>query len=250
MKSTLSILVHGESGAGKSWFGDSAPYPLLVLDAEGRAKYTPSGPKVLWDPLTGPPPVADGTWHTCVVTVTDFNVMTQVYQWLRSGQHQFRSVCIDSLMELQKRCQDQIAGTSALDQQNWGELLRKLEALVRSYRDLTLLPTNNVEVVVFIVGTKDVDGTRRPLLQGALRDTVPYYLDVVGYLYVTADEAGQPVRQLLVQPLPGFVAKDGTGRLPGPVIPNPNLGQLHELLKVNGKPEGIEPTPTQEATAA
>jgi hypothetical protein len=234
MKTTLTMLLHGESGVGKSWLGDTAPYPRLVLDLEGRARYTPSGPKISWDPKTGPPPAADGTWSTCVVTVPDFDTLQTVYQWLRSGQHQFKSIIMDSLMEAQKRCIDAVVGVNALDQQDWGTLLRRLEALVRSYRDLTLLPTNAAEVVILIVGTKNADGTYRPLLQGQLASTVPYYLDVVGYYYVApvADAAGQITyqRQLLVQPTPGFVAKDGTGLLPGPVITEPNLETLYNLL--------------------
>lgn len=247
MKTTLTMLLHGESGVGKSWLGDTAPYPRLVLDLEGRARYTPSGPKISWDPMQ-PPPVADGTWSTCVVTVADFDTLQRVYQWLRSGQHQFRSVIMDSLMEAQKRCIDQQVGVNALDQQDWGTLLRKLEALVRSYRDLTLLPTNACEVVVFIVGTKNVDGTYRPLLQGQLAATVPYYLDVVGYYFMAPaqDAAGQTTytRQLLVQPTGGFVAKDGTGRLPGPVINAPNIEQLWTLLG------GGAQTQTEEVAAA
>lgn len=238
MKNTLTMLLHGESGVGKSWLGDTAPYPRLVLDLEGRARYTPSGPKIGWDPAVGPPPVADGTWTTCVVTVSDFDTLQQVYQWLRSGQHQFKSIIIDSLMEAQKRCIDSVVGVNALDQQDWGTLLRRLEALVRSYRDLTLLPTNAAEVVILIVGTKNQDGTYRPLLQGQLASTVPYYLDVVGYYYVApvADAAGTITyqRQLLVQPTPGFVAKDGTGRLGGPVIADPNIEQLVSLLSNPG----------------
>lgn len=251
MKTTLTMLIHGESGVGKSWFGDTAPYPRLVLDAEGRAKYTPSGPKVVWDPMAGPPPVADGTWSTCVVPITNFDVMQQIYQWLRSGQHQFKSVVVDSLMELQKRCIDQVAGVNALDQQDWGTLLRKLEALVRSYRDLTLLPTNPVEVVVYIVGSVDADGTRRPLLQGQLKTTVPYYLDVVGYMFMQPQADGSLVRSCLIQPQPGFVAKDGTdtlSRVYGPVIPDPRLDQMFAQLEAIGQPAPT--TPIQEAAAA
>lgn len=243
MRTTLTMLIHGESGVGKSWLADTAPAPRLILDAEGRAKYTPSGPKISWDPRSGPPPAADGTWETCVVSVSDFETLSQAYQWLRAGQHQFTSIVIDSLMEAQKRCIDYVAGVQALDQQDWGTLLRQLESLVRSYRDLTLVPDNAASVVLFIVGSKDAENTRRPLLQGQLAVTVPYYLDVVGYLFVAPvqDGAGGTFyqRQLLVHPQPGYVAKDGTGRLPGPVIPEPNIAQMVSLLEVNHKPEGV-----------
>jgi len=241
MRTTLTGLIHGESGVGKSWLADTAPAPRLILDLEGRAQYTPSGPKIAWVPPADPP-VYDGSWQTCVATIADFDTLQWIYTWLRSGRHPFKSVVMDSLMEAQKRCIDAVAGVNMLDQQDWGTLLRRLESLVRSYRDLTLLP-DNAECVLFIVGTKDSDGTKRPLLQGQLATTVPYYLDVVGYYYVApvAGTDGQPVyqRSLLVHPQPGFVAKDGTGRLPGPVIPNPNIAQLMELLGNGNQPQPI-----------
>lgn len=258
MKTTLTMLVHGESGAGKSWFASGAPGPRLVLDAEGRAQYAPSGRKVYWDPMREEPPVNDGTWDTCIATVTEFDQMQSVYQWLRSGKHPFVSVIIDSLMEIQKRCIDKVAGTNQLTQQDWGTVLRRLEALVRSYRDLTLLTENPVACVVLVVGTVEVDGTRRPLLQGALRNTVPYYLDVVGYVFtqqVPSDDGTtmQLKRMLLTQPQPGFVAKDGTGLMePVMEIPDPREGEtalvnIVEMMRANGKAEAI--TTTQEAPA-
>jgi len=252
VKTSLSILVHGESGTGKSWLGDSAPYPRLIIDLEGRARYTPSGPKVGWDPRHAPP-LADGTWSTCVATVTSFDELQMIYQWLRSGQHHFKSIVLDSLMEAQKRCIDSVAGLAQLDQQDWGTLLRKLESLVRSYRDLTLLPTNPVEVVVLIVGSYDQEGTRRPLLQGQLRTTVPYYLDVVGYLFPAPQPDGSLVRSLLIQPQPGFVAKDGTDTLSkayGAVIADPNLETMYNILKGVEHPVPVDASTTTQEVAA
>lgn len=253
MRTTLTALFHGESGIGKSWLADTAPGPKLVLDAEGRAKYTPSGPKIAWDVRAGAPPEYDGTWQTCVAPVPDFDSLQLAYQWLRSGQHQFVSVIVDSLMEAQKRCIDQAVGVNALQQQDWGTVLRKLENLVRSYRDLTLVPSSTVQVVVFIVGTKEYNGVLEPLLQGQLRDTVPYYIDVVGYLYKQpiVDEAGVTSFQrcLLIDSVPGFRAKDNTSRLiaayPNGMIPNPDISALMPLLEV-----GSAPTTPQTAVVA
>lgn len=160
-------------------------------------------------------------------------VLTAVYSWLRSGQHPFVSVLIDSLMEIQKRTIDEIAGVNQLQTQDWGTLLRRLEHLVRSYRDLTMLADNLVSVVVFTVGSAEYDGKYEPLLQGALRRTLPYYFDVVGYLFVTQDEAGNSTRQLLIHPHQNFIAKDGTGKLPGPTIASPNLTSLVEVLRLS-----------------
>lgn len=239
---TFTMLLHGEAGVGKSTLTATAPAPRLLLDAEGRARYLP-GTHVYWDPRNQSPPVADGSWDTCIALVSDFDTMAVVYQWLQSGQHPFVSVGIDSLMEVQKRLIDSIAGQNALDQRDWGAVLRGLEKLVRDYRDLVLMPSNPVRCVVFTVGSRPgQDGRERPLLQGQMKDTVPYFVDTVGYLYVASDpNTGQLTRNLLVQPSPGAVAKDGTGRLPGPVIPEPNLEALFNLL--NGHDGPVQSTP-------
>jgi len=230
LRPTLSILIHGDAGVGKSRLAGTGPTPLLILDAEGRARYLP-GRKVVWNPYTEQPPVADGSWDICIVVISKFDDLSQVFQWLQSGQHPFVSVALDSLMEAQKRLIDQVAGMEQLQTQDWGVVLRRLEALVRSYRDLTIVDSNPLDCAIFTVGTQVSDtGRYEPLLQGALRRTLPYYMDTVGYLYVTHEVEGQPTRNLLVQPTQTIVAKDGTDRLGGPVIQNPNLSQLFKEL--------------------
>lgn len=234
-RATLTALIHGESKVGKSWLGDTVPGPRLILDSEGRAKYTPSQPKVYWNPRSGPPPKYDGTWETCIAPVPDYELMNLAYQWLRSGEHDFVSATVDSLMEVQKRCIDAEVGTNPLKIQDWGTLLRELESLVRKYRDITLVDNNKLSVVVFIVGTSLVDGVQRPLLQGSLQKYVPYYIDTIGYLYkqptTQPDGSTQFIRSLLIDSVPGFVAGDGTNKLPGPVIQNPNFTEMYKLLE-------------------
>lgn len=239
---TLTALLHGPSGVGKSWLGDTAPKPLLILDAEGRARYGRySGPKVYWDPRTGPPPRVDGTWATCIVTVADFMTVDLTRQWLRSGQHDFVSVKIDSLMEVQKRCIDiKVPGTQALERDHYSILLRELEKVVREFRDLPLVPETGVRVVLFITGSNSE--THKPLLVGALREQLPYYIDVVGYMFKSALPDGLFQRCLLVDEQPDFTAKDGTDRLKthyGSVIPLPDDGtqyieQFYTLLQNGG----------------
>ena len=65
---SLSMLIYGPSKAGKTTLAVTAPYPRLYLDVESAARFLPIIPK-LWDPVREEPPVADGTWDTCVVSV-------------------------------------------------------------------------------------------------------------------------------------------------------------------------------------
>jgi hypothetical protein len=225
---TLTAVIHGESGAGKSWLADTTPGPRLVLDAEGGSQFTPSRPKRLWNPNVYAPPGVQGCEpgqeevpETTRVLVRDWQTFQRVSQWLESGNHRFKSVVVDSLTEIQKRIQDKIVGAAQMQTQNWGELLREMEGMVRSMRDLTSHPVNPLQSVIVLALTSENKGKFRPHLQGQIVTTLPGFVDVVGYMYVEANAEGQPVRRMLIQPMGAFVAKDRTDVLTqtyGPVL--------------------------------
>jgi hypothetical protein len=207
----LSVLVHGGPKAGKSWFGDTTPAPRLILDAEGGSWFTTSR-KVPWDPTSQQPPVADGTWDTAIVDVREYDTVKRAYEWLNSGQHPFRSVVMDSISEIQQRCIDNIAGVDPMQTQNWGTLLREMSKLVRNYRDLLRHPTKPLEAMVIIAMTRVVDGGRQvPYVQGQLATTLPYYIDVIGFIANQADEQGHTHRYLMVQPDPRWLTGERVG---------------------------------------
>lgn len=224
---TLSLLVHADSKVGKTTLAATAPKPLLILDAEGGSKFLPHR-KVTWDPKTQAPPEVDGTWEICVVMVRDFDTMRQVFDWLQSGQHPFVSVVIDSITEVQRRCKQNLVGTEQMKMQDWGALLTRMDALIRGYRDLTLHPHRPLTTAVFIAETRQENGKWRPYMQGQIGIALPYWMDVVGYLYVSpvADANGQEtgkVRRLLVETHPLFEAGERVqGRL-GTFVEDPNI---------------------------
>lgn len=224
----LSILVHGAARAGKTTFSATAPYPRLILDVEKGSRFLKVNKK-RWDPMTEPPPQADGTWDTCVVRVDDFDTAIKAYEWLKSGQHQFRSVTLDSISELQAKCQEQIVGRGKMQTQDWGTLLQRMAFFCRDLRDLTEHSTTPIEAVIIIAMSRDKDGIIRPFLQGQIENQIPYWFDITGYLYVdqVADEAGtiHEVRRLLVGKNPNY---ESGSRVPGlpTVIDYPNVEQI------------------------
>lgn len=181
---SLTALIYGPSKSGKSTIAATAPYPRLMLDVEFGHKFLPINVKY-WDPKREDPPVADGTWDTCVVAVRDYDTVLKAYQYLQLGRHQFRSLIIDSISELQVKCVDQIAGGEQMKMQHWGELLRSMGNLLRDLRDLTMHPVNALEAIVLTaMGKEGQDGRMKPYLQGQLATQAPYFFDMLGYLRV------------------------------------------------------------------
>ncbi len=252
----MTVLAYGESGAGKSTFAVTAPYPRLLLDVESGYRFLPIQYKV-WDPLREPVPVADGSWDTIVVIVHDYNTVLEVYKILRSGQHQFRSLIIDSISELQDRLLTQLAGVDQVKMQQWGEVLRKMGGLLRDLRDLTTHPTNPLEAIVLTaMAKKDQEGVYRPYLQGQLAVQAPYLYDIVGAMVVESFPHPDPMqpnysaRRMYIQRTPKYEAKERVrGRL-GAVVEQDNLSVERWLDIVFGARQAPQPELTTENPSA
>jgi len=238
---SLTAMVYGESKVGKSSFAVTAPYPRLMLDVEGGHRFLPIIIKY-WDPLREEPPVADGTWDTCVVVVHNYDTVLKAYQWLQAGKHQFKSLIIDSISELQVKCIDNIAGSEQMKMQQWGELLRHMGGLLRDLRDLTMHPTNPLEAVVLTAMARPgQDGRMRPYLQGQLAIQAPYFYDILGAL--TVEQIANPdpmqapykVRRMYVERTSQYEAGERVqGRL-GEIVEQENLSIERMLDLVFGE---------------
>lgn len=204
----ISILIHAGSKIGKSSLSATAPKPILVLDAEGSWRFIPLR-RVYWDPVTGPPPVWDGTWDACVVNVSEWDTVQQVYRWLTQYQTSFVSLVIDSITEIQRRCKQNLVGSEAMKIADWGVILSRMDGVIRGFRDLGLRPELSIRCVMFIAETRqsNANGKWIPYMQGQIQVSLPYWVDVCGYLYPDweLDGNGQPtreVRRLWVGPHP------------------------------------------------
>jgi hypothetical protein len=233
---TLSVLIHAAAKVGKSTLSSTAPPPVLVLDAEGSWKFIKIR-KIYWDPMTQGIPRWDGTWDACIVTITQWQQVDLIYRYLTQSDHDFVSVVIDSITEIQRRLKQNLKGTEAMQIQDWGQLLTKMDATIRQFRDLTLLPIS-VRCVVMIAETREDKGKWRPYMQGQIGVSLPYLVDICGYLYVgmTLDENGQPtkkVRKLWIGPHPQFESGERVqGTLPDDVQ-EPNINEMMTTIFSN-----------------
>lgn len=246
---SLTALIYGGTGVGKSTMAITAPYPRLLLDVEAGHRFLPINIKY-WDPMREAPPVADGSWDTTVVVVHDYNTVLKAYEWLRSGQHQFRSLIIDSISELQVKLFDQIAGEEQIKMQQWGEVLRKMGSLLRNIRDLTTHPTNPLEAVV-LTAMEDENrqgGPHRPYLQGQLRVQAPYLYDILGAITVeqfSHPDPTQPpykVRRMYIERTNEYEAKERVQGKLGSIVEQADLNIEHMIDRVFGP--RVAPTPT------
>lgn len=245
MTNRLTLLVHGTPKIGKSWLGESCPGPVLVLDGEGSTDYLKRKNRIQWDPQ-GPPPTGLGPNDLVVVRVLNWQTVMLATQWLQSGKHEFNSLVIDTLTELQKKCKETIASGGFDDTRQWGQLLEKMELTARQWAALVDHPTRPLYAVVCITQTeargKQGDEIQRPDVQGGLRRSLGSYFDIIGYLRPSFQE-GQllPGRELVIAPYPGIEAGDRTDDLTkhykNGIIKNPDVT---ELLRHLNNPEATQ----------
>lgn len=238
----LSILIHGASKSGKSTLTSTAPTPLLVIDAEGSWKFiTQRGfrsgiplRRIVWNPVNAPPR-HDGTWDVCYVAITSWESIQRVYSWLTQTPHDFVSIVLDSITELQRRLKTNLDGSGVLKgYESWGALLARMDGLIRGFRDLTIRD-GPVRCVVFVAETRESAGKWRPFMQGQIAVSLPYWVDICGYVYQTRidDPNGNPNIKLVnmfVGTHDQFESGERVqGALPDNVI-NPNITDIMRLI--------------------
>lgn len=258
-KESLSILVHAHSKVGKSTLGASVPRPMLIMDAEGGTKFLRNSKHLTaklgrpinlipWDPTQAPPDMVKGM-DGAVVQINTWGDIQLVSRWLQSGQHKFKSLVVDSITEIQRRCKANLKGTEAMEIRDWGNLLTLMDVEIRGLRDLANNPHSPIQVVVFIAETRQTNGKWIPYMQGQITTSLPYMMDLCGFLFVEdvpiLDENGQAtstnqVRKMLVTPHPQYEAGERVQGAVGPIITNPDV----ETILASVYPHAVEEAAT------
>lgn len=204
---SLSLLIFGDPKVGKSTLATTVPYPALIIDSEGSWKFIRrrgfNGDlirKVTWNP-GGELPTNNGSWDICISKITSWGEFETVYNRLITGNHEFATVVIDSISDVQRRCKrNLVQGDSKAEWDDWGTLLTTMDNRVQSLRDLPLVTGSPTRCVLFIA-EKDLDDRSKkygPALEGAFRRILPHMVDISGYLGVgdstKKDEHGKPIR--------------------------------------------------------
>lgn len=224
----INMLVYGNSGMGKTRLAgtaDSVPEmrKVLILDVEGGTlTLTHSNPNV------------------DIVRVATWKEVQAVYDELYAGNHDYSTIVLDSLTEIQKFNMYNVMDDLKKDPKNsersidvpsmreWGINLEQMRKFVRAFRDM---PINTIFTALAKEEKNQKTGMihKKPSLSGKLADEVAAFLDIVCYMYVKELD-GQMQRMLLTTSTDEYVAKDRTGKLPL-VIQNPTMTEIYKHIE-------------------
>lgn len=170
-----------------------------------------------------------------VVRVPKWRDLQRVYDELYRGDHEFKTVIIDSLTEAQKFSMEQVLldteGEKGHDpdvprMRDWGKNIEQMRRLVRAYRDLPM----NVVFTALAHSERNKRGKTiyKPQMNGKVKSEIPAFLDIVLYMYIK-EKDGAHNRYVVSQATEEIIAKDRSNRLPM-VVENPTMEKLYGLI--------------------
>lgn len=234
----MNILLYGQSGVGKTRLAGSADSvpdmrKVLCVDLEGGTlTLTHSNPNV------------------DILRVKDWEQMQAVYDALHAGNHDYSTVIVDSLTEVQKFNMYNIMNevvefnndrdADVPSMREWGKNLEQMRKFVRAFRDL---PMHTIFTALMKDDKDKKTGLsqKMPSLSGKLAGEVAGFLDIVCYMYIKEVD-GEQKHLVLTGATDEVIAKDRTGKLPI-VLDNPDMSSF--LGYINNTTPVVVDTPTE-----
>lgn len=210
----MNALVFGPPGSGKT-------YSLPTMSGKGVIANAEGGLMGIRDKL------GDRVKSVKIETYADLKSLAAE---LKTTDHGFEWVAIDSLTEVQKLLMDEIMASQTDKDipamRDWQMCIEELRRMIRFFRDL---PINFIATALPKDDKDEQYGTitRKPLLPGKLADEACGYVDLVLYV-LTKDEEGETKRAFLTQPSERYYAKDRSGKLEH--FEKPDLGFIYKKI--------------------
>ena len=192
---SVKILVHGQSGVGKTTLIGSLPNPV-VISAEGGL-------------------LALADLEIPYLNVTNMTELNEAFEWLLNSKEaeQFQSVAIDSISEIAEVVLNTEKKLTKDPRQAYGALQEQMTDLIRAFRDL---PRKHVYMSAKTEKATDENGRilYSPSMPGnKLGQMLPYFFDEVLALRVERDSDGATHRGLMCDSDGLWTAKDRSGKL-------------------------------------
>lgn len=225
--SGVNMLIYGKSGVGKTMLSATLPNPLLISAESGVLSLKKENLERIYG--VGTPGIC---YNIPVVIVSTVQDLVNIHEWLTKSKDaaQFNSVVIDSLSEIGEVVLHHSKKQVKDPRQAYGELIDKMEMLIRSFRDLP----KHVVMISKIDTLRDeftgVTSYAASMPGSKLGQKLPYFFDEVFRLGVNKTPQGEVYRFLQTQPDLQFDAKDRSGCLDP--VEYPNLSNI--ISKIQG----------------
>lgn len=207
----VKCLVYGSSGMGKTVLAATMPSPVLISAESGILSLKQQNLEKLFGVAN--PAIC---YNMPIIQVQTVDDLTEAYNWAANSHEAkaFASVGLDSITEIAEVVLNNAKRQVKDPRQAYGELIEKMETLIRLFRDLQ---SKNVYMAAKMEPMKDeLTGVIKygPSMPGAkLGPKLPYFFDEVFRLGTNKDAQGNSFRFLQTQPDLQFEAKDRSGML-------------------------------------
>jgi len=220
---SLKILIHGESGAGKTTLASTIKEPTLIISAEAGL-LSLQGHKI--DVID----ISVDEKGEILPQEKRIARLGEAYTHLltEESRKKYKWIFIDSLTEISQNLVHQL-GVEFPDRKDalvlYGENSKRMKSLVKTFRDL---PYYNVVFTALSQTDKDENGQRFTGVNivGKLANDLPAYFDEVFYLHADR-ETGK--RVLVTEKTDKLAAKDRSGKLVK--LEEPNLAAIAAKIK-------------------
>lgn len=202
----IRMLLYGESGAGKTVHASTWPNPIFLDIDDGMGS------------INHP---VDRIW------IQDWETLLDAYYYLRDQDHNYRTIVIDTVNEMQKVSMayvlENYPARRAYDSQpsvaDYGKMIDDVTNVIRAFKSL---PFNLVLLTQVKDREFDTDMVQPHLIGKNTARDICRMMDVIGYIYKT--DAEDRTRVIAFDAV-DFVTKDRSGRLPAMVeMPDINSG--------------------------
>lgn len=221
----VKCLIYANSGMGKTLLCATAPAPVVISAESGLLVLNKRNIEKVFGVAT--PGI---TYDLPVIKINTVQDLVDALAWLQTPQAaNFQTVCIDSISEIGEVVLNNAKRQVKDPRQAYGELIEKMQSVIRAYRDL---PGKNVYMACKQELIKDdVTGITSygPSMPGSkLGPSMPYFFDEVFKLGVNKDQTGASFRYLQTSADLQNMAKDRSGALD--VMEPPHLAYVFNKI--------------------